>query len=128
MFWICFCVWLSLLTFSDGRGRLRVADWEPQEMAAITRMHLHHHGHAFPTIKPSLPLSKLSNSPSFRNFYATPPRKFSFTPSLCSISNQSLQVPYLILSLIISLLSLIWFPRKRGNSRTTGENFEPFGF
>ena len=70
-------------------------------MAAITRLHLHHHHHhhAFPIIKPSLLLSKLSHSPSFfPNFHSTPLRKFSLTPLLCSISDRPLQVPYLILS------------------------------
>lgn len=63
-------------------------------MAAITRLHLHHHHHhhAFPIIKPSLLLSKLSHSPSFfPNFHSTPLRKFSLTPLLCSISDQPLQ-------------------------------------
>lgn len=77
------------------------SDWGPQAMAAITRLHLHHHHHhhAFPIIKPSLLLSKLSHSPSFfPNFHSTPLRKFSLTPLLCSISDQPLQVLYLIRS------------------------------
>ena len=98
-------------------------------MAAITRLHLHHHHHhAFPIIKPSLLLSKLSHSPSFfPNFHSTPLRKFSLTPLLCSISDRPLQVPYLILSFhTLVIFSLV--PVKARKIEDSWRKFWTFSF